>query len=591
MATPTFGMESSTVPRFERRLLSSEVPMTRIGDGSLGGKAHGLIRVAGALSRELGEGRFPWVTVSIPRTTVISTQMFDAFMERNDLYGLATSDAPDERIAHAFQRADLPAELVGDLRAIAEEVTIPLAVRSSSLLEDAIYQPFAGVYATKMIPNNQPSKDMRFQRLVEAVKFVFSSTFFAAARQYLRSLDKSFSDEKMAVMIQEVVGKRVGDRFYPTISGVLRSHNYYPSGHGRPEDGVCSLALGLGRAIVTGEPTWSFSPAYPKAPPPFNSIGDMLKNTQTRFWAVNMGPCRRPDPIRETECLVHADLSDAEYDQTLRFVASTYDARSDRIVPGVGAKGPRVIDFAPLLSDRELAAVEVFKSMLEAGRKELEAEVEIEFAMTLDRKHGRPARIGFLQVRPMVVSSQPVDLAEDGFDPEDVVVASDHTLGNGIRKSIRDIVYLVPELFRPDATPTIAREVEAINQSLVEERRGYLLIGFGRWGTSDPWAGVPVAWGQVAGAEAIVEAALPGMNVEMSQGSHFFHNVTSFQVLYFSVPLTGKEIDWQWLASRPAVRETDHVRHVRLQEPIEVRVDGKRGKGVVLRNESGKRRR
>jgi hypothetical protein len=560
--------------------------MTRIGQGALGGKAQGLAQICDALESRFSGSEFGWVTVAVPQTTVITTEMFDLFIKRNDLEAVAFGDFPDHRIAHAFQKADLPVELLGDLRAIAEEVRVPLAVRSSSLLEDALYRPFAGVYATKMIPNNQPSKDERFARLVESIKFVYASTYFKRAKGYIRSVDRGDQNEKMAVVVQTIVGQRIGARFYPTVSGVLRSYNFYPTGHARPEDGVCTLALGLGRTIVEGEPSWSFSPAFPKAPPPFNDIGDLLKFTQLRFWAVHMGPPQEAAPSQETEYLVEGDLQAADYDNTLRFVASTYDHRSDRIVPGVGAKGPRLLNFAPLLSFEQGAVVDLFKSLLEMGEQVVGGPVEIEFALDLNREKGFPAKLGFLQIRPMVVSAAAVDVSESKLKSEQAVLASTHTLGNGVEESIQDVVYLIPEAFALQSTPQISAQVAAINQKLMAEGRPYVLIGFGRWGTSDPWCGVPVEWEQIAGAKVMVEVPLAQMNPEMSQGSHFFHNVTSFEVFYFSLDLLEKQnVDWSWLERQPEVEKNTFVRHVRPTTPLSVRVDGKRKRGVILRNE------
>ncbi len=573
------------LPDFDRRLFGSENTIMRIGRGELGGKGAGLI----AISERLKEfsARYSAFTVDIPKMVVLTTDVFSSFMEQNNLYGLVEQeDLSDDRIAMAFDRAELPYEIVGDLRALAEEVVIPLAIRSSSLLEDAMYRPFAGVYSTKMIPNNKPSRDERFFQLARAVKFVFASTFFNSARQYRKSLKDVCCEEKMAVIIQEIVGTRLNDRFYPTVSGVLRSYNFYPTGHAEPEDGVCSLALGLGKTIVDGEPSWNFSPAYPKAPPPFNNLGDMMKFTQTGFWAVNMGMKPNYDPLGENEHLFRGDLTDADYDDSLRFIASTYDVRSDRLMPGVGVKGPRVLDFAPLFYFEDPAFDELLRDLLKAGQEHLSTPVEIEFAMSLDLKRGVPARFGFLQIRPMVVSSDRVDLSEDELCGENVLVGCESTLGNGTKENVKDIVYVVPETFGPAVTREIARDLGKINDTLVDNNTPYLLIGFGRWGTSDPACGVPVQWGQISGARAIVEVALPDMDAGMSQGSHFFHNLTSFGVFYFSLPVgceTG--VDWHRLGAQREIAATSYVRHVRCDKPLSIAVDGRSGKGVIKYND------
>lgn len=573
------------VSTFDRRFFDGESAATRIGVGSLGGKAQGLVAMEETLRSHFSPERTPGFTVTIPRMTVIGTDFFDAFLAQNDLLETAHSDLPDERIGHAFQRGDLPPRLVGDLRSLTNEIRVPLAVRSSSMLEDAMYRPFAGVYATKMIPNNQPDPDVRFRRLVEAVKFVWASTFFREAKTYLRSVGIDPTTEKMAVIIQEVVGAPVTDRFYPSFAGVARSYNFYPCGYAKPDDGVVDLALGLGKTIVDGGRVWSYSPAYPKAPPPYGTIGDMLKNTQTTFWAVNMGAPPPHDPIRETEYMVQLGLEAADYDNTLRFVAATYDPAADRLIPGVGSEGPRVVNFAPILEYEEVPFNGLIRSVLTACQEHVGAPVEIEFAVTLDRKRGIPARFGFLQVRPMVVSCEEVDVSPERLADERAVVASEIVLGNGRREDIRDIVYVVPEAFEPRFTPLIVPELERMNASLMEQGRPYLLVGFGRWGSSDPWLGIPVNWSSIAGARVIVEATLPQMQPDMSQGSHFFHNLTSFKVAYFSVRHTGhRGIDWGWIGAQTEVARARFVRHVRTDAPLVIEVDGRTGRGVILRH-------
>ena len=554
----------------------------RIGDGAIGGKAHGL-----AVAREILETTFDedstGIDVNIPRLAVIGTDVFDAFIERNDLRDIALSDQADQRIAHAFQKAALPTEIAGDLKALMDRVRSPLAVRSSSLLEDALFRPFAGVYETKMTPNNQPDPNERFRRLVEAVKFVWSSAFFAAPKNYIRTTDKTIADEKMAVIIQEVVGGRHGDRYYPDLSGVCRSYNFYPIARAKPHEGLVNLALGLGKTIVDGGITWSYCPARPRMPPPFASVRDQMKNTQNTFWAVNMGKPPAFDPIAEAEYLVQADLAAAEYDGTLTLVASTYDARSDRLSPSLGIDGPRVINFAPLLDLQRYRLNDIIRRLLAACEDAIRAPVEIEFAMTFPHRGGpdRP-RLGFLQVRPMVVSDTQVEITADEMAGSDVLAASTRVLGNGTNDQIADVVYVKPQPFEARHTPAIAAQLEPINTSLLQAGRPYLLIGFGRWGSSDPWLGIPVNWGHICGARAMIEATLPSMMVELSQGSHFFHNLSSFEVSYFMVPHHARPgIDWNWLDQQPPLAESEFVRHVRLAQPLLVRVDGRTGRGVI----------
>jgi len=459
----------------------------------------------------------------------------------------------------------------------------PDRARSSSLLEDALGRPFAGVYETKMIPNNQPDSGARFHRLVEAIKLVYASTFFRDARGYRRVAGVADEDEKMAVIIQEVVGGRYGNRFYPHLSMVCRSFNYYPTGRSRPEQGVVSLALGLGKTIVDGGVCWSYSPAHPKAPPPFGSVSQLLKESQTRFWAVNMGPPPAYDPIAETEYLTKGDLAEAEYDGTLRYLASTYDPVSDRLLPGAGGAGPKVLNFAPLLHFHDIPLNAALSKLLEACESAVDAKVEIELAMTLPGGKQGPPRLGFLQVRPMVAPETAVEIGEEEMSGPAVLLASTRAMGNGVVETIRDVVYTKPGGFEARSTRIMAGQIERLNLKLVGEGRPYLLIGFGRWGSSDPWLGIPVTWSQVSGARAMVEASIPEMNVEPSQGSHFFHNLTSFQVGYFTVgPGSGSGfIRWAHLDGSPAVEETEFVRHVRLSDSLRVRLDGRTGRGIV----------
>ncbi len=573
---------SRQVSRFDRKFFDGKDRFTCIGSGEVGGKASGLLRIHDVLRARLGRDEFRPFRVDIPTLTVVATDVFDAFLERNSLRDLALSDLDDDRIAEAFQKGAFPAEYIGDLRALIEQIHTPLAIRSSSMLEDAMYRPFAGVYATKMVPNNQLDPDSRFRRLMEAIRFVWASTFFSGARNYLRATDHSIGEEKMAVIIQEVVGRRHGDRFYPHISGVARSYGFYRSGHARPEDGVVNLALGLGKTIVDGGAAWSYSPAYPRAAPPFGSVRELIKQVQLDFWTVNMGRPPAYDPIRETEYLLKAGITDAEEDGTLPWLASTYDAASDRLFPGVGSPGARVINFAPLLVHDGMPLNALVRRLLGVCEDELGEKVEIEFAAALGREGDDPSDFGFLQVRPMVVSEDFVEVTPQELDEAGVLIASDSVMGNGVVSGVRDIVYVRPGSFEARLTGTIAAQVARRNDALLGEGRPYLLIGFGRWGSSDPWLGIRVDWGQICGAKVIVEATLPTMNVDLSEGSHFFHNISSFGVSYFCVRHEGRRrIDWEWLDMQPAVAETDLVRHIRLDHPLTIKVDGRTGRGVV----------
>jgi hypothetical protein len=567
------------VPTFERQRFGVDRPFSRLGDGPIGGKASGLWVLRDQVLPAL-DGRPPaGFVVDVPSLAVVAGDVFTAFIQRNHLADLDPA-TPDDRIALAFLRAPLPAEWSGDLRALASQVQTPLAVRSSSTLEDALDHPLAGVYLTKMIPNGELDEDARFRRLEQAVKLVWASTFFADARSSRTAL--GVGRETMAVVVQEVVGNRRGDRFYPCVSGVARTHNHYPTGDARPEDGVVHLALGLGKTIVDGGRCWSYCPDRPSAPPPFNGIGDLLKSSQTRFWAIHMGEPPMPDPGRETECIAEHELAAAERDGALALVASTYDASSDRLVSGLVGRGPRAVTFAPLLGSRFIPFNDIVTAVMATAREVVGQDVELEFAVQFDPDDVLPARFGILQVRPMATRTGGVDIDADAFDQPGVRVATASSLGNGARDDILDVVWMPRDRFDPSGTRLAAADIDRLNSKLVAAGRPYLLIGFGRWGSSDDRFGLPVTWGQIAGAAVIVEATLPDVDPDLSQGSHFFHNLVGCGTLYLSVRWNGPDhIDWDWLATLPVTEDAGRVVHSRVERPLRVAVDGRARRGVV----------
>ena len=570
--------------RFERRAFRENEAFPFLGTGEPGGKASGLASIQETIYRHFRGNPYCDISVDIPRMTVLLTDIFSAFMEAGNLYETACSELADERIAYHFQKAELPATVVGDLLHLISTVHTPLAIRSSSLLEDALYEPLAGVYETKMIPNNQFDAESRYRKLVEAIKFVYASTYFRQAKQYFAAGKKHLEEEMMGVIIQEVVGERYGNRFYPTLSGVARSHNFYPIGNARPQDGVVNLALGLGKTIMDGGRAWSYCPECPAAPPPYSCAGDLLDLSQRDFWAVNMGPAPEYNPIRETEYLAQTSLQEAEEDGTLRYVCSTYDQASDRLQMGLGTAGPRLVDFSPILQGEVVPLNNLVKELLAISKQELGREVEIEFAMSYDPLLKRPPRFGFLQVRPMVVSTESVQVDLETLPAGRIFIQSRSVMGNGRIEGIDRVIYAKPGSFQPGRTRQIAGEMEAMNQELAKQETPYLLIGFGRWGSSDPWLGIPVAWSQISGARVIVEATLPDMHPDFSQGSHFFHNISSLGVPYFSVDGSQRsQIDWSWLEAQPVVRETEFVRQVRCQSPLQVLVNGRDATGVILK--------
>ena len=574
--------EIHNIPKYNRELLGSKENITCIGKGQFGGKANGLVFIDKVILKKFPVDRYPNFSFSVPKMIVLSTEIFDEFMNLNRLWDIALSDSSDSRIAHAFNKANLPSEMVGDLWSMIANVHIPLAIRSSSMLEDAIYEPFAGVYATKMIANNQLDTTTRFNKLIEAIKYVFASTYFQNAKNYFKAVNRSIEAEKMAVIVQEVIGIRHSARYYPNVSGVARSYNYYPFGHAQPDEGIVELALGLGRTIVDDGVSWSYSPTHPAANPPVNSVGDLMKTSQNSFWAVNMGDMKEYDPLKETEYLIRCDLSDADNDSVLNLLASSYDYHSDRLYPGNFGNFPRILTFAPILQMNEIPLNDVIKRLLEHSKLEVGAPVEMEFAVSIDPKDKDHIHFGFLQVRPMVVSAEEIEISQTDMSAENVLLASEKVMGNGLINHLSDIVYIKPETFNKSLTTEIAKEVNLMNSTFRKNGKHYVLIGFGRWGSRDPWLGIPVDWGQISNAKVIIESTLPDIDVDMSQGTHFFHNINSFQVSYFSVHHTGKyNIDWKWLNEQEVIEDMQFIRHIHLKSPMRVKVDGRSGKGVI----------
>ena len=547
------------------------------GREDVGGKAQGLMSIQQMLART-NPSDFPGIRIDIPLMTVLGTSVFDVFMERNQLEEVALSNQSNDRIGRAFQRADMPFEVIGELRNLINQWSFPLAIRSSGLLEDTTQRPFAGIYLTKMIPNNSFDPDIRFEKLIEAIKFVWASTFFKIAKDYCKATGLNIRDEKMAVIIQETVGKRNHDRFYPELSGVARSFNYYPVKPARPEDGVVSLALGLGKTIVDGGKSWTYSPAFPHMPPPFESIEELLNETQNEFWVVNMGEPPEYNPIRETEYMRRENLMTAERDGVLHHLASTYDSQSERMSIGTGVRGPRVLSFAPLLVLNDIPFNYLITQLLSRSKETLGYPVEIEFAMTFE-----PHRFGLLQVRPMVIPTGNLEVFPEELTSPQTIIASEVVLGNGILEDIKDIVYVIPQRFDLKFSKQIAYELEKYNHKLLALKRPYVLIVFGRLGTLDPWLGIPVTWGQICGASVIVEATQDNVKVELSQGSHYFHNIINLGVKYFSMPFTSPyRINWDWLETQQVEQEANFTRHVRVPDGLRVKVDGRSGWGVIV---------
>ncbi|MCB2206621.1 histidine kinase [bacterium] len=576
--------QKGVITDFARSDYDPEDTFLRIGSGSLGGKGRGLAFTDNLLRKYLSADYFPGVRVSIPRTIVLGTDVFAQFIEENNLLPLAVQNVTDQEILRAFLAAALPATVIGDIRAILDKARFPIAVRSSSLLEDAMYQPFAGIYATIMIPNSSPDPSVRFHNLTQAIKYVFASTYFRQAKNYIEATSNRIEEERMAVIIQEMVGERHGRYFYPHVSGVARSFNYYPFGKATQKDGVVNLALGLGKTIVEGGTSLQYSPAYPTVYPQFGTTRDLFHNSQLKYFALDL----ESDIVRkypnEDQHLVELDLADAEQHGTLDYCASTYVGQDDRLYEGIRRSGPRILTFAPLLKSEVIPLNQAVRLLISICETAVNCPVEIEFAVKLGKNSPMPAEFSFLQLRPMVKQEGHFNVDLDSIDQERIVFQSEQTLGNG-SKRLRDVIYIKPETFDAMKTRQMVREINEVNADLLAARRPYLLIGPGRWGSSDPSLGIPVGFSDISAATAIVETSLPNMIIDPSQGSHFFQNLTSFRITYFTLRHYNEEhsIDWDWLSALPAVAETTYLRHVRAEEDMEIIVDGQSGQGVVLK--------
>jgi CheY-like chemotaxis protein len=558
------------VADFDRGRFDPAVPFHRIGGGSLGGKARGLTFVQQLLG---GRGLLAGIegaTVTVPPAVVVATDVFDRFLDENGLRDFATLGEDDDALHRRFMDAAFPADARADLEAFAAAVRWPLAVRSSSLLEDSRYLPFTGVYDTYMLPNDDPDPARRLELLLAAVKRVYASAFTQRAKAYTRSTPYRLEEEKMAVVLQRLAGSAHGTRFYPDFAGVARSHNYYPAPDTAATDGLVAVALGLGRTVVEGGCCVRFSPRHPRHPLPLSSVSEQLKTTQREFWALDLATGE------ERSC----PLEWAEEDGTLAAVASTWSRENDAVYDGVSRPGVRVVTFAPILKQDAFPLAALLDRLLQLGVWAMGAAVEIEFAVDL------PAReLSVLQIRPVAtpLEGEAVDLAT--LEAATILCRSRQVLGNGTITDVRDVVVVDRDRFDRAASRSTARELARYNAELVEEGVPYLLIGVGRWGSRDPWLGIPVTWDQVSGARVIVEAGLRDVSVTPSQGTHFFQNLTSFHVGYFTVnpELGDGHLDWDWLATQPAASERGCVRHVRFDAPLVVHMKGTTGEGVILR--------
>lgn len=575
------------ITEFSKDSFDARNSFARIGGGSLGGKARGLGFVNNLIADYDLRERFPGTEIYVPSAVVLATDVFDQFLQQNDLFNFALECTDDDEITRRFLEAKhFPRDVVHKLVDFLEIVHEPLAIRSSSLLEDSQFQPFAGVYQTYMIPNNDENQRTRLKELLNSIKRVYASTFYQSSKDYMLATSYRLEEEKMAVIIQKMVGARHDGRFYPEFSGVAKSYNFYPVAPQKSSDGICMVALGLGKTVVEGGNAVRFCPKYPRHLIQFFSTKETVRNAQQDFYALDMQSSLKDKTTQCEDVLVEKfDLDAAEKDGTLVYSGSTYSVENDSVYDGLSRPGRRIVTFAPLLKHKLFPLPDIIDLILEIGRWGMGTQIEIEFAVNMNVPPGHPKEFGLLQMRPMVLSSEIEELNVDNYKDEELVVESQQVLGNGAIKDIYDIVVVDIDNYDRSRSREAAQQVGLLNHRLVQEKKPYILIGVGRWGSMDQWLGIPVTWDQISGAAAIVESGFRDFNVTPSQGSHFFQNITSFRVAYFTVNSYVNQgfIDWKWLKEQPVEEEMSFVKHLRFDKPLTIKINGHYPKGIIVK--------
>lgn len=574
------------IAQFDRERYDEFMLFTRIGDGSIGGKARGLAFINTLIKKYNLYNKFGDVFITIPRTIVLSTEIFEMFMEANHLYQKALSNASDEVILNEFVNASLPAELDEDLEVIVKSFQKPIAVRSSSKLEDSHYQPFAGIYSTYMVPVFHDNPGLSKKYLADAIKCVYASAFFKSSKAYMTVTSNVIDEEKMGIVLQEVCGSEIDGKFYPTISGVARSINFYPVEPEKSTDGIAYIAYGLGKQIVEGGMSLRFSPKYPSKVLQLSLPEMALRDTQRHFFALDLKKDAFKPSVNDSINLVRQRIKEGEKDPAFKYIASTFDYQNNMIRDDVFHEGKRLITFSHILNHHVVPLAEILQTLLNVGQREMNNPIEIEFAMDLNPEEGESVIFNFLQIRPIVQNENSLKFKLDGIDEKDTIIYSRRALGNGVFKDLSDIVYVPPGKFKPEATPRIAESVTHINAKFLEEKKNYILIGPGRWGSTDPWLGIPVQWPQISQARIIVESGLKNYRIDPSQGTHFFQNMTSFRVGYLTINPYENDgyYDVEYLNKLPAEYEDEYIRHVKFEQPVEVQIDGKQNLGVIFKN-------
>jgi hypothetical protein len=573
------------IAKFYRENYDEYLMFTRIGDGSLGGKARGLAFIDNLISRNELIDKYENILVTIPRTLVITTELFDEFMEENRLLPFALGENDNDAILKRFVSADLPESLQEDLRKFLKVVQNPIAVRSSSLLEDSHYQPFAGIYSTYMIPSDDQLEES-LEMLEVAVKSVYASVYFSDSKAYMAVTKNVIDEEKMGIVLQEVCGMRHDDRFYPTISGVARSINFYPIDKEKPEDGIVNLAFGLGQYVVDGGMSLRFSPNHPKKILQLSDTGMALRETQKKFLALDMNKKSFYADTNDGVNIKEQSIDKAENDGTLKHVVSTFDFNDNMLRDGYSPKGKKIVSFANILKHNHVPLAQIISDVLAIGQREMNNPVEIEFAVCLDMPGEALSNIfNLLQIRPIVDNQETINMDLTKVKEENTIIQCESALGNGVYEDLKHMIYVKPEVFNPANNQKVAGIIGELNEKIQAKDEKYILIGPGRWGSSDSWLGIPVRWAQISAAGLMVEAGLKNYRVEPSQGTHFFQNLTSFQVGYFTInPNIGDgSMDLDYLNSQDAEYEDEYLRHIVFDKPVQVLIDGKKSKGVVMK--------
>jgi CheY-like chemotaxis protein len=570
---------------FQRDRFDQYSNFARIGDGSLGGKGRGLAFIDAMIKRNVSFENFDNTQITIPKTVVLCTDNFSEFMELNQLYPIALSELSDDEILKHFLKARIPKRLIADLHAFLRAINSPIAVRSSSLLEDSHYQPFAGIYSTYMVPYNAESKTQMLEMVTEAIKAVYASVFYHDSKAYMTATKNVIDEEKMAIVLQEICGNAYENRFYPSFSGVARSLNYYPIGAEKPEDGIANIALGLGKYIMDGGTSLRFSPAYPNNILQTSTLEFALRETQTYFNALDLCQMQFVPQVDDGFNLLKLRVSDAEKDGTLRYIASTFNPQDQVINDSLYEGGRKIITFANILKHNIFPLAETLKEVLHIAQAEMGRPIEIEFAVNLDYSPLKQHIFYLLQIRPIVDSKEMVNEDIGAIPEENAIITCKSALGHGITNDIYDVIYVKPEAFNAAKNQLIVTELERINRELISQNRHYILVGPGRWGSADSWLGIPVKWSNISNARLIVECGLSNYRVDPSQGTHFFQNLTSFGVAYFTINPFQQDgsFDTEFLNAQTALHESEYVRHVRFEKPMIMKVDGRKNKGVVMK--------